>query len=127
MKNSKRVELAEFADLATGISRFREAPRAMLLSRAPTLISIHPTIFPESLRPEWELILGKLTQQEARFSTFEDRMLDKMVHSILTMSDLECRMIVKQILDVYEHLQERKLLPVMFTIRRRRYSFIKMD
>ncbi|WP_247235084.1 hypothetical protein [Telluribacter sp. SYSU D00476] len=119
MKNIQKFELAEFANLAAGISRFREAPRAMLLSRAPGFLHIDPVVFPESLRPDWELIMEKLTQQEARFRTFEDKLLDRMVHSILTMSDTECRMLVKQILDLYQHLQEKQVVPNVLALRRR--------
>lgn len=125
MKNRQNLELAEFATLAAGISRFREAPRAMLLSRSPRLLYIHSAAFPEPLRPEWESIREKLTRQEARFRTFEDKLLDRMVHSILTMSDTECRTLVRQILDLYQHLQERQLVPL--ALRSRRFPLMPVE
>ena len=86
---------------------------------------IHSAAFPEPLRPEWESIREKLTRQEARFRTFEDKLLDRMVHSILTMSDTECRTLVRQILDLYQHLQERQVVPL--ALRSRRFPLMPVE
>ncbi|HEV7349511.1 hypothetical protein [Telluribacter sp.] len=122
MKNTERVNIARFADLAAGVSRFREAPRTMLLTKASCFLEIEPTVFPETLRPQWEVIMAQVTEREAAFCAFGDAELDKIVHTIFSLSEAQCRFVVRQILALHGQLLERNAVPTFISIRRQRMT-----
>jgi hypothetical protein len=108
MKKSNIFAYIELSKLAEGlrISDKAPKPKERLKSQAAYFNIIEPKYFSDDLIGDWENILGHTKKLGAKLNE-EGRVVSNAVtHSIESMSETECKILVEQVNALYEKMKK---------------------
>ncbi|GAB2795402.1 hypothetical protein GCM10027275_45700 [Rhabdobacter roseus] len=106
MKKSNIFAVTELGKLVAGLREHENDFRKGLLSQAAYFLIIDPRYFSEPLGMKWVDLQARMTQRGPLVAADGTVILNKVVHTIKYLSEVQCLEIVERLISLHNTLQE---------------------